>query len=164
MNEVTVEEVVDAFSKSKNINSALKNLLKREDNLPDSLARLAKNFRATLSGIAMSGASKLFIKNHYKNNEHFFLVASRYAHLEFFDNLLGLIVDEFGEEFNSTYKSNNDSIEITDKKSFDRIVQQVGTKTEAAIQNANLPNSPFMKLTFYNSLFDPLVLKEVVKV
>jgi hypothetical protein len=112
----------------------------------------------------MSPASKLFIERNYSSNEKFFLVAARYAHLEFIDNLLGSIVDSYGEAFNSTYESHTDSIVITNKSEFERIVKEVVAKAETALNSASLPSSNFMKLTFYTSLFDPNVLKEVLKI
>lgn len=164
MKEVSTEEVVEAFKNARNLNAALKNLLKKEATHNEALGRFAKNFRTAISGPAPTNTTKIFIEKNYKNEDLFFLAAARYAHAEFLEKLIDKIITKHGDAFNATYTQSQNSIEITDKKTFTSIVQDVSNETDAALKEASLPVSTFMKLVFYNSLFEPNVLREVLKI
>lgn len=163
MKEVTTDEVVESFKCARNLNAALKNLLKKEASHNEALGRFAKSFRTAVSGVNATSAMKFFVEKNYKNEDLFFLAAARYAHTEFLEKLIDQVITDHGEEFNQTYTLGQNSIEIKDKAKFTSIAQEVSVKADAALKEASLPVCSFMKLAFYHSLFEPQVLREVLK-
>lgn len=162
MLDTTLEEAQSAFDAAKNVNSAVKNFLKREGNTNPALARFAKDFRtAATSGRAES--LQAFVAKHYPAQELPLLVIARYAHSEFVEQVAYQIIDQHAEAFNKTYSSSEDGVTVKDEKEFLAIVKQVLKTINDSLKSKELPQSNFMRRIVAMSVFDEQVFAEVLK-
>ena len=163
MKEATPNDVVETFAAAKNLNSALKNILRKEVNHNEAFGRFTKSFRAAATHVTSKTAMRSFIEKHLGTHESFFLLVARYAHSEFIGKLVDQIVTAHGDEFNTTYVETEEGITLKNREKFISILKEVFKATEAALANAALPTSHFMKSVVYSSIFEPKVLTEVMK-
>lgn len=158
----TIDEVEQSFAKAKNLNSALKNFLKREGTANPQAAAFAKDFRA-VAGSGKSAAIRAFLERNYPKREIFFVGLARYAHPELVESTVGKIIDTHADAFNSTYERGEGDISIKDSAAFKKIVKDVEKLIDQGLASAELPSSNFMKNTLLASVFEPDVLGEVLK-
>jgi len=159
----SMDEVQAAFHAAKNANAAVKTFLKREARVGDPSERFAKDFRvAAASG--KEAPINAFIEKNYPKHEVYFLALARYAHGEFIGTTVEKIFDKYAEEFNTTYERGDGAITVTNDARFKEIVLDVAGIVEKELSAAGLPTSNFMKKAVLICVFDPEVLKEVLKV
>jgi len=159
----TVEEVKESFAAAKNLNAALKNLLKRESSGSPAVAGFAKDFRvAATSG--KSGPRDLFIERNFESKQFFFMGAVRYAFPELVESTVGAIVNKFADEFNATYQRQDGDVTVTNAKRFKEIVNEVLTIIDKDLKAAELPANTFMQVALLATVFEFDVLNEVMKV
>ncbi len=164
MLKTTVEEIVQGFSGAKNLNAALKNFLKREAQADPSIERFAKDFRAAASAVRPAAAAlaiQAFIKKNHPAKELYFAAVARYAYPELFEATIGSIHQEYAEEFNRTYQTTEQGINVVDRAKFQSIIKQVRARVEAALTGAGLPCNNFLTNSFFLGIFEANVLKEV---
>ena len=159
----TPDEIEEGFKTAKNVNSALKNFLKKEAGSHESVTRFAKDFRTAVSA-GRPAAVRAFIDQKHSNHGIHFLLVSRYAHATFIDAFVEKIVSTYGDRFNATYEATEDSITVTDKKTFASIVKEVAATIDTALSEAKLPVTNFMRNSVLICIFEQKVLKEVFDV
>lgn len=163
MLKTTLDEVDQAFKVAKNLNSALKNFLKKEVKDNEPLERFVKDFRISASS-GRPAAVRAFIEQKYNVYPSYFLFVAQYAHAAFINPFSDSIFNKFGEAFNSTYEEISTGIKIKNSVDFSSIVKEVISNLEEALKIANLPVSNFMKNTVLICIFEENVLKEVLKI
>jgi hypothetical protein len=159
----TVEEAQESFAAAKNLNAALKNLLKRESSATPAVASFAKDFRVAV-GSGKSGPRDLFIERNFEGKQFFFMGAVRYAFPELIESTVGAIVNRFADEFNATYERQDGSVTVTDAKRFKEIVNEVLAIVNKDLKAAELPVNAFMQVALLATVFEFDVLNEVMKV
>jgi hypothetical protein len=159
----TVDEVKESFAAAKNLNAALKNLLKKEGSGTPQVVGFAKDFRNAVSS-GKNGPRDFFIEKNYPAKELFFLGAVRYAFPELVEGVVGAIVNKYADDFNSTYQRNDDGIKVTDAAAFKKIVKEVHGIIKNDLKAAEVPNNNFMQSAILATVFEVDVLAEVMKV
>lgn len=159
----SVIEVQEAFAAAKNLNAALKNLLKKESASTPQIAVFAKDFRTAASS-GKSASRDLFIERNYPAKELFFLGAARYAFPELIDATVGGILAKFADAFNATYERSESGIKVTDAAGFKKICREVRTIIERDLKAAELPVNNFLQNALLATVFEVDVLAEVLKV
>ncbi len=163
MLETNVEEVTVALTSAKNLNAALKSFLKREGTQTPQVATFAKEFR----GVVTSGRPepvRVFIEQNYEKRPMYFLGVARYAYPELIEAVVGKIIEQHAETFNSTYERAEQGIKVTDAKAFGAIVKSVSQMIDEGLKASGAPASNFMRNAIMASVFEPDVLTEVLKV
>lgn len=163
MLETNVEEITTALINAKNLNAALKSFLKREGAQTPQVATFAKEFR----GVVSSGRPepvRLFIEQNYQRRPMYFLGVARYAYPEVIEAVVGKIIEQHAERFNTTYERAGQGIKVTDAKEFGAIVKNVSQMIDEGLKTAGAPTSNFMRNAVMASVFEPDVLVEVLKV
>lgn len=160
---VTVDEVKESFAAAKNLNAALKNLLKRESSNAPAVATFAKEFRAA-AGSGKSAPRDLFIERNFPSKQFFFMGTVRYAFPELIESTVGSIVSRYADDFNATYERHDSGIKVTDTKRFKEIVGEVLAIVKKALTAADLPANNFMQSSLLTTVFELDVLDEVMKV
>lgn len=155
----TADEIEEGLKAAKNLNSALKNFLKREVGTNEAAARFAKDFRTAASGLSTK-MLRPFIDRHHKTHEIFFLAVARHAHADCIGAISDAVVSEYSEPFNETYEKNGQKVTIKDQKNFSRIIQEVSVKIDAGLKAAGLSTTNFMRSAVLLSIFDEDVLAE----
>ncbi|MEN9845676.1 MAG: hypothetical protein RIS36_823 [Pseudomonadota bacterium] len=163
MLETTVDEVTTALAGAKNLNSALKTFLKREGTQTPQLATFAKEFRGVVSG-GRPEPVRLFIEENYEKRPMYFLGLARYAYPELIETVVGRIIEQHADTFNTTYERAEQGIKVTDAQAFDSIVKSVAQMIDEGLTSSNVPASNFMRNAIMASVFEPDVLTEVLKV
>jgi hypothetical protein len=164
MFSITVEEIKESFAAARNLNAALKNLLKKESRATPAVASFAKEFRAAASS-GKSAPSDLFIERNFEAKQFFFVGAARYAFPELVESTVGSIVSKYADDFNATYERQDDgSVNVTNSKRFKEIVQEVLTIIRKDLKAAELPDNNFMQTALLATVFELDVLNEVMKV
>jgi hypothetical protein len=159
----TVEEAKESFAAAKNLNAALKNLLKRESSGAPAVASFAKDFRAAVSS-GKSVQRDLFIERNFENKRFFLIGAVRYAFPELVESTVGTIVTQYADDFNATYERIDGGVGVINAKRFEEIVNQVLAIIVKDIKAAEVPNNAFMQSALLSSVFELDVLNEVMKV
>jgi hypothetical protein len=154
-------EVIGVFSAAKNLNSAIKNFLKREVQNNESVERFAKDFRAAVAS-GRPPALAAFIERNYPAQEAFFAAVARYAYPDLFDPTIERIFSSYAEDFNTTYSQAGDSVTVADRPKFISIVKEVEGVIDAAVREQGMNPNPFLLRTFFMGIFEPAVLKEVL--
>jgi len=163
MLETNVEEVTVALTSAKNLNAALKSFLKREGTQTPQVATFAKEFR----GVVTSGRPepvRVFIEQNYEKRPMYFLGVARYAYPELIEAVVGKIIEQHAETFNTTYERAEQGIKVTDAKAFGAIVKSVSQMIDEGLKASGAPTSNFMRNAIMASVFEPDVLTEVLKV
>jgi hypothetical protein len=163
MLETNIDEVASALTGAKNLNSALKAFLKKEGTNAPHIVQFAKEFR----GIVATGRTepvRNFIERNYEKRPMVFLGLARYAYPELIEATVGNIIERYADEFNATYERVDDGVRVTDAKSFSAIVKGVGQMIEEGLHQAGVSPTNFMRNTIMASVFEPDVLREVMKV
>ena len=163
MLETTVDEVTIALTGAKNLNSALKSFLKREGTQTPQVASFAKEFRGAVSS-GRPEPVRLFIEANYEKRPMYFLGLARYAYPELIESVVGQIIEQHADTFNSTYERAEQGIKVTDAKAFGSIVKSVAQMIDDGLKTSNVPASNFMRNAVMASVFEPDVLTEVLKV
>jgi hypothetical protein len=163
MLETTVDEVTTALTSAKNLNSALKSFLKREGTQTPQVALFAKECR----GVVSSGRPepvRLFIEQNYEKRPMYFLGLARYAYADLVETIVGKIIEEHADTFNTSYERAEQGIKVTDAKTFGMIVKSVSKMIDDGLTTSGAPTSNFMRNAIMASVFEPDVLTEVLKV
>jgi hypothetical protein len=163
MFQSTVDEVKEAFAAAKNLNAALKNLLKKEGSGTPQVVGFAKEFRNAVSS-GKSGPRDFFIEKNYPAKELFFMGAVRYAFPEIVESTVGSIVEKFADQFNATYERHDDGIKVTDTAGFKKIAKEVHGIIASDLKAAELPTNNFMQNALLATVFEVDVFAEVIKV
>lgn len=161
MLKFNASEVVAAFEKAKNINSATKKFLKNDVGNDHKSEKFIKSLKVVLSGNNTENKES-FVAKHLPEYETHLMVLSHYAFLEPIDKITEQVVVGHADAFNKTYDKAAKGIEIKDSAKFKEIVSKVVLLIQAGFKEADIPNSNFMKNVMLFSIFEKDVLEEVV--
>jgi hypothetical protein len=156
-------EASEVFAQARNLNAALKNLLKKESSAGQQVVSFAKDFRNAIAS-GKSAPRDLFIERYFESKEPFFIGAVRYAFPELFEASVGAVIDKYADTFNATYERTEQGIKITDQKRFEEIVKEVNQLVTKDIKAAELPNNNFIRKALLTAIFEYEVFVEVAKV
>ena len=153
-------DVLNVFKRSRNINAAVKNFLKKEVKNNPELERFAKNFRsAQTSGDDARALS--FIEKYLEVEPRYFLALGGYAHVDFVTKVSEAVVTNHADAFNATYELTETEVEIKNKKEFERIAKAALAQIDGELKTYELADSPFMRSVVTNAIFDDRVLTHV---
>jgi hypothetical protein len=157
------EDVVGTLKKSANINSAIKNFLKRQAAQGgESSARFAKDLRDVLLSKQEAGALTFVDRNVEKFSPHLLAIGA-YAHAELVDKVAGKIVTKYADDFNSTYTSNGEEIKVSNQTKFNSIMKNAASEIGADLEESGFADSQFLRAIVLNAIFEPPVLKAGVE-
>ena len=159
----TAEEAKVTFAAAKNLNAALKNLLKKESSSTPAVVAFAKEFRAAASS-GKSASRDLFIDQNFADRQLFFLGAVRYAFPELIEATVSAIVAQYADEFNGTYERKDDGVRVINERRFAEIVRDVRAIIAKDLKASELPVNTFMESAMLATVFEFDVLGEVMKV
>lgn len=161
MLEYGAEDVIALLKASGNLNAAVKNFIKNELDADPKAHKFARAFKkAALS--AREDALDEFVRKYYEEYEHLFYAMARYAHSGALGEIIELAIEEYAEDFNSSYDSDEESIEIKDQDAFGRISRAVCELLVTQVSERNIPDSPFLRNVFVGWLYDSPVIPEVI--
>lgn len=158
----TAEEAKLSLAAAKNLNAALKSLLKKESAGSPAVANFAKEFRLAVS-TGRSATRDLFVERNFADKQFFFLGVVRYAFPELVEGTVGSIVERYADDFNNTYEKQDDGIAVTDTTRFGEIVTDVLAIIREDLRSAGLPVNAFMISALLATVFEFEVLAEVMK-
>jgi hypothetical protein len=159
----TVQEVQEAFATAKNLNAALKNLLKKESSGAPHVASFAKEFRQAVSS-GKSAPRDLYIERNYPDKELLFMGTVRYAFPDLIDATVGTIITKYADSFNATYERVDEAVSVKNRSEFEKIVKEVHSIIKRDLKAAEVPDNAFMQNALLATVFEPDVFAEVVKV
>ena len=158
----TTEDVVGSLKRAGNINSALKNFLKREVRRGDPAERFVKDLREAMLGKDEARAFQYIDKKRPGFDSHLIAIGS-YAHSEMVMTLANQIVEQYADRFNATYEIQSDDIAVKNKKEFDAIMQEVSGIVSKNLKDKGFGESVFMQSVVFSTVFDRPVLKYLVE-
>jgi hypothetical protein len=94
----------------------------------------------------------------------YFLGLARYAYGDLVETIVGKIIEEHADTFNTTYERAEQGIKVSDAKTFGMIVKSVSQMIDDGLTTSGAPTSNFMRNAIMASVFEPDVLTEVLKV
>lgn len=154
----TTEDATAVLKKSANLNSALKNFLKREIKAGDLGARFVKDLK-DLSASAQSKLMEEYISKSRPAFESHLLAIGKYAHTDGVNDIVGAIVDRYAEEFNATYDTKDDKIVVSNHAKFKSIVAEAMMLIDTMQQSSGFGGSTYYKNLVILSVFDKPVLE-----
>ncbi len=156
-----MEEIVEVFRNAKNVNAAIKKILKQEVKRGSPEERFFKDFRNAVISARASEAIDFFVRRHYPAGERYFMVVAGYVHDDAMVDISAKIIDQYAEEFNSTYEQLESDIEIKDSAKFESIARQALQMVEDGLREHQLPVTPFLKNVLVNRLFTQEVIEKL---
>lgn len=157
----TPQDIVTALRGAKNLNSAVKNILKKEVGSDAKGARFVKDLKSAFeSPIETQGLA--FIERTLPTYELHLYRVFRYAYPEAVLKVSDQITSTYADEFNGTYTKAGNKIEVTNRTVFERIVREVGAMLPKLLTESNVPVSGFALKSLLFCIFDAEVLTEVL--
>ncbi len=157
------DEMIEAINGAKNMNAALKKILKNEPNMSTKSSRFIKDFRVVCNAKDPSKKSD-YLKDRHQDYSAELLAVVRYAYLDSLNEISGDITNEYADKFNTTYEQKDGEIEVKDPKTFKQIVAEVTKKIESGLKDKSLPSNDFLKSVLLQHIFDTEVLKEIYSI
>ncbi len=155
------EEVHECFCNARNLNAAIKHVIRSDASRDPSIAKFAKAFRAAIKSPKLTQLAPFLEKALPDYEQHLYLLL-RHAYAEQIDPILDQLMEKYAETFNQTYDHDGSgSIAVTDEKTFEAIGREALTLIASEVEAADIPSSGFMKNAVAFSLFDQAVLLEL---
>ncbi|MCB0354300.1 MAG: hypothetical protein KDD64_12270 [Bdellovibrionales bacterium] len=155
-----LNEAADCLRSAKNINAALKSFLRHEVQKGDPSARFVKGLKSAATAPRKESLVEFLEKALPKYEPHLFLIL-RYAFQEEVEGILDQVITTHAEEFNKTYSSDGNTIEVVDRQGFEKIASHALSQISDQVNKSDLPKSNLMKNAVAFSLFERPVLREV---
>ena len=162
MSKLTTADAIEVFSRASNLNSSIKNFLKKEVRKGDELERFTKNFKSAV-GSGDEARAQGFLDKYLESHAKWLLALAGYAHIDFVGAVSEKVVTQFAEDFNKTYNLDDGTLKVTDKKNFERIAKESLGIINAELKTYELENSEFMRRAVMNAIFDDRVLEQVIQ-
>ena len=157
-----------SLSQARNLNAALKKLLKIEGEKDDKTLRFIKGFRDLIKRIPNKGDSTPVIADFVARTmpefkEHL-LVVGRNAFFEQIEVVLTEVIEKYADDFNLTYDHDGSGeITISDEDRFLKLANEAVNRISELIKESTMPDNSFIKSSVLYALFDPTVLAELDK-
>ncbi|NBW40408.1 hypothetical protein EBR25_05295 [bacterium] len=160
----SVEDAVECFQNAKNINAAIKKIIKSDAAKDPSTLRFVKAFKSAIKYQKQEALTAFLESAFGEYDQHLFLVL-RNSYSSLFEPVIDEIISEYADRFNETYEIDysTNTISITVENEFKDLGQKAIEQLVAKISNADLPVNGFMKEATLYALFEPLVLEELAK-
>lgn len=153
LKKIDIEEIKTGILNSNNLNAALKNVLKKEAEKGSSLEKFSKALRK-----ATSAKNEKVLKNtldqyaeKYKPES---ILILRYVYDKEITEISNLIIEKFGEEFNSTYENKDELISLTNEDRFNEIINEVKELSQKKLKEYNMQPNTLNKFILFDTLFD----------
>lgn len=156
----TAEDAVAALEKSPNLNSSLKNFLKREVRRGEPGERFVKDLRAAFEG--GEARALAFVRGAIDKFERHLVALGSYAHADLVAPLAQQILDQHADTFNDTYRMGTEEIEVTNRSAFDEIVAKVMATIDETLAEHGFAESFYMKNVVLVTIFEPAVLRHII--
>ncbi len=158
-------EIVEVLLVAKNLNAALKNLIKREGDGNPEVVSFAKDLRARISGSKFNSDSvESFVEKSLERERHgFFLGLARYAFADVIDPVVEDVIGRFADTFNTTYERTDAGVVVKLPEQFKEIVDEVVRIADEALEAAKIPVNSYSRTTMFATVFEADVLEEVQK-
>ena len=153
----TTADAVSVLKKSNNLNSALKNFLKREIRPGDQAARFVKELRDLIDSPNPTRMES-YIESARPKFERQLVAIGSYAHSNTINVILNPIAEKYADEFNQTYTSSEQGIKVTNQKKFDEIVKAALSQIDQGLAQNGFGDSKYLKNCAMLSIFDAGVL------
>jgi alpha-amylase/alpha-mannosidase (GH57 family) len=163
MTTITTAEIIEVLSVAKNLNAALKNLMKREGGSNPAVAAFAKEFRSKVGVGRLAGAEGFIDKCIEKGKEGFFFGVARYAFADVIDMAVEQIIERYADEFNATYERTEQGIGVKNSERFREIASDVSKLSVSALTTAEVPVNSYSRGVMLATVFEADVLEEVQK-
>ena len=153
-------DAVECFANARNLNAAVKKIIKSDSSKDPKTARFSKALKTAIKSPKEDSISAFVERAREDYEEHLFL-AIRHAYSEQLDQILDGVIEKHAEEFNNTYIVDpmTGTITISDEGSFKSIGEQAIKMITDSVDAADIPSNGFMKKTAVYSLFDRAVLE-----
>jgi hypothetical protein len=155
-------DVIESIRKAKNLNSAVKNFLKREVAGDAKAAQFAKDLRAAFEA-KLPERGQAFIEKNLTAHEVHLLSIIRYAYAEGLAQIVEAVATQHADNFAKTYTPGTETISVTDKKNFEGILTQVVKSLSNELSTRQIPANNFMKNAVLVFLLEPQVFREAQK-
>ena len=155
------EEIVEVFKQAKNINAAIKKILKQEVKRGSAEERFFKDFRNVVISPRAADLIEVFVQRHFPAAERYFMVLAGYIYDTEMVSISSAIIDKYAEDFNRTYSQTESEITVQDRARFEEIASEAIKMLENGLKENRLPPSSFLKGVLVNRLFTPEVIKEL---
>ncbi len=157
MLECTVDDIYDVLVKAPNINSAVKNFLKKEAKKGQPSEKFAKSLRDAF-GSKNEERAKRFIDDSMTPHMSYIYSITCYAYFEFVSKLAEAIVNKFADDFNSTFEIVDEKVNFKDEKKFKTISEQALKIINENLNEFGFTDSNFMKNVALISVFERPVI------
>ncbi len=161
MYQFDATHVVDAFTRAKNLNSAVKAFLKHQGSKQDPKSvRFAKDLRE----VVQSGSAeriKGLVTSQFDSHRDTLISVAACAHTELITEIIGKIADTYSEEFNATYSHDGEVIKVIEAKNFEKIAKDAIKQIDSTLKERGWQDTNFLKAVVVNQLFDSPVLVEL---
>lgn len=163
MFEYTAAEAANSLIKAKNLNAAIKKLIKLEGEKDERTLRFVKSFKAIAKMPKEERLADFITKALPNYKEHLYII-TRNAFFDETEVVLEQLIDTYAEKFNETYDHDGSGvITVKDQENFKKIAKDAINQMSKLIESSSLPNNNFLKATITYTLFDRAVLEELKK-
>ncbi|MDZ4786037.1 MAG: hypothetical protein SGJ02_08170 [bacterium] len=157
MNECTADDITEVLKKAPNVNSAIKNFLKREVKKGDSSEKFVKSLRDVLLSKNETAARDFISGALPKFLNHIYSIAC-YAYFESMSKLAENIVEKYADDFNATFEIIEGKVKYKDEKKFKVISSEALKIIHETLAAQGFAESAFMKNVALISVFERPVI------
>lgn len=162
MLDCTASDINTCLRKAPNVNSAVKNFLKREVKKGDAAEKFAKTLREILSSPDEARSLDFITASMPKFLNHLYSVAC-YAYFEPIGKLASSVVEKYADGFNATFEVQNDALVYKNEGEFKRISDEALAILRAGLKDMGFGDSLFMKNVTMLSIFERPVIEVLAK-
>jgi vacuolar-type H+-ATPase subunit E/Vma4 len=164
LERVKLDEILETFKAIENLNSTLKQVLKKESKKGSALEKFIKTMRKITDLRQHEEQLNAFLSKYGLANIGPCAVIARYAFNSSVEEIGNKIVENYGDQFNETYTSDGENITVSNQSTFESILKKVKEEILQNLNAKNLPNNSFIHFILYDSIFDPAVFKKAQEI
>ncbi len=161
----SAEDALAALRAAPNVNSAIKNFLKRQVQQDPQGARFVKDLKTILSS-PRDEPALAFIEKHLSRFSPHLLAVGAYAFNEVVEKVSSGVVQNYADKFNETYQHSDQvadgveasNIKVTNEADFSKIMKEAVAMVESNLREQD-QESPFLRAILLNAIFEPPVLE-----
>lgn len=154
----TPEDVIKLIRGARNLNAAVKKLLKAEGDSNPRAAKFAKDLRDVFA-VKNPAFGDKFVHNNFAEYQAEMIAVIKYAYSENLMAIAGQVFEKYGDDFNNTYADDGEKVTVSDQKNFDRIFKEVTQIIDSSLKAMEIDCGPLMRSTLLATIFEPRVLK-----
>jgi len=158
MLQCDASDITNCLLKAPNINSAIKNFLKREVKKGDPAERFAKTLKDVLASQNEVRSQQFVAEAMPKFVNHLHSVAC-YAYFEVVGKLAAAVVDKYADDFNATFEIADGVLSYKDETRFKKISDEALAILRNGLKEQGFGDSAFMKNITMLSIFERPVIE-----